>query len=190
VLDPCHGGKQPGAVAGNYKESAICRAILSPLVDSILRDRKEFDVQTSFGLLNKPINSTWLPNARRADLSNYTLNVQPIDFLLSIHLNAGDPSAKGMMVCYRTEANLQSADYFYSAAIAYAESAGFDLAGNRDEKLQARPSDLAILKVAPNSLLVEAAFLTNAGDRQLLLLRPDLYADAIKAGIYAVMNSL
>lgn len=219
VIDPGHGGKDPGAVSqdGRIKEKDVTLDIAKRL-----RNRLEESIPGSRVILTRNDDST-LTLSQRTSLAN-SLNA---DLFLSIHGNGfGDSRAKGIETFYLSKASSRG-----SMRVAAREN-GISLARMSD--LEATLLDLMVtskknesdavanivhsslaqnllprdpsardrgVKTAPfyvllgakmPSILVECAFITNARDRNRLgsLNHLELIADGITSGTVKYLRGL
>lgn len=152
VIDPGHGGKDPGAIGGGLKESEVALAISLSLFDE-LRKHGHDVVMTRYTDEYVPIN-------HRAEKANK----EDVDCFVSIHCNAAqDERAHG------------------AELLVYPGSArGRDLAGHiwrflceipglRDRGIKPR-GDLGVLRyTSMPAVLVETAFISNKTDRRRYL---------------------
>ena len=151
VLDPGHGGKDPGAVGHGLQEADINLRLAKCLAVE-LRSKKHAVIMTRS-------TDEYLSLAQRSKISN---DNNP-DLFISLHCNAAtNPSAHGIeTLCY----SLSSKGYIFALAVQKALVEGTGLA-NRGVK--ARP-DLYVLKhtKAP-AILIELGFISNPKDAEWL----------------------
>ncbi|SMG29185.1 N-acetylmuramoyl-L-alanine amidase family protein [Dethiosulfovibrio salsuginis] len=149
AIDPGHGGKDPGAVGGQLRESEVALAISlflrDELVDgghSVLMTR-ETDVFITIG------DRCRLANTWKADL------------FLSIHCNAASsPQAHGMelLIFPGSARGRDLAGHIWGALR--------DIPGLRDRGIKPR-GDLGVLRgTSMPAVLVEAAFISNPENRR------------------------
>jgi len=166
VLDPGHGGSDPGAVNGARQEKndnlrlglALRQRLQSPGNRVIMT--RSADV--------------FVPLAERSDISNRA----NADIFVSLHRNAfTNTTANG------AETWLQNGVPARTAAIARSVHSEIVAAGVQSDR-GVRSGNFVILRntKAP-AILTELGFLTNARDNQLFDRRFDAYADAIARGI-------
>ncbi|OAS17574.1 N-acetylmuramoyl-L-alanine amidase [Paenibacillus oryzisoli] len=167
VLDPGHGGSDPGAIGvGGLRETDVNLDITLQVRQALL-DRGYEVVMTR-------TNDTFLSLAQRVAFTNE----QQADLFVSIHANAhSSPKANGTMVLYYDNAYPQE-DYPASSEMTQLTPYSKDLAQRVQDGLlaQAGTKDLGLTPSAVYvarmgtipSILVETAFLTNSGDAALL----------------------
>ena len=149
VIDPGHGGKDPGAVGGQLRESEVALAISLFLRDELIRGghdvlmTRDTDVFVSIGERCRLAN-TW-----KADL------------FVSIHCNAAsNPQAHGMelLISPGSVRGRDLAGHIWGALR--------DIPGLRDRGIKPR-DDLGVLRgTAMSAVLVETAFISNEEDRR------------------------
>ena len=155
VVDPGHGGKDPGAMHGGVREKDVNLSV-SRRVVKMLRDRGAKVIATrandSYPSLDARAN---LANARRARL------------FVSIHANAAPRrSATGVMVLYRADGSrgrrsLSCARLVCDAIVA--------TTGAKNLRARADQRGLRVLrKTRMPAILVETGFLSNAAERKRL----------------------
>jgi N-acetylmuramoyl-L-alanine amidase len=171
VLDPGHGGHDPGAVMGNRRES-----------DDVLR----LALAVRQRLLARGINvvmtrttDVFVPLSERSAISNRN----NADLFLSIHRNAAaNPSANGVENFAFTTAPAGTLNYAFNVLNAVI---GAGVQNNRGVKR----GNFAVLRItnAPANLL-ELGFISNPRDNQLFDQNLNAYADAITNGIIATLQ--
>ena len=165
-LDPGHGGKDPGAVAAGYREKDIALNI-AHMVGMILEEAGA-EVRMSRE------RDVFVCLADRAMMANEW----GADLFLSIHCNSAASSAatgtESLVYAENGRAN--------DLAGQIADRIGQDLhLTNRGVKV--RP-ELAVLNSTHlDAVLVETAFISNAQDRNKLLIQPEDFAAAIAGAI-------
>lgn len=107
VIDPGHGGKDPGAVRrGSAKEKEI-NLIIAKYLYELLKKEKDFDVKLTRS------DDSFIPLGRRAKISND----YKADLFISIHANAAKRvSANGFEVYFRSD-KASSAEAAETAAL-------------------------------------------------------------------------
>lgn len=187
VLDPGHGGRQPGAVSGVITEAKLTRSITLLLKHKLLSDNK-LDALTSYEIANKRIDDTWEPEIRKKLLAAFDKAHSHIDLLLTIHLNSvARESPSGLVIGHYTRP--EKAQIMYDSILATVSPSGYSLAGNRAETIQERP-ELALLNIPGiPSLLIEAGFLSNPQELQFLINMQNqhLIAQGIANGCYKLL---
>jgi N-acetylmuramoyl-L-alanine amidase len=167
VLDPGHGGSDPGATGvGGLRETDVNLDITLKVRQALL-DR-------GYEVVLTRTNDTFLSLAQRVEFTNE----QQADLFVSIHANAHSSSnANGTMVLYYDNAYPQE-DYPASSNMTKLTPYSKDLAQHVQDALlaQAGTKDLGLTPSAVYvarmgtipSILVETAFLTNKSDAALL----------------------
>jgi N-acetylmuramoyl-L-alanine amidase len=167
VLDPGHGGSDPGAIGvGGLRETDVN-------LDITLKVRQAL-LERGYEVVMTRNNDTFLSLAQRVAFTNE----QQADLFVSIHANAHSSSkASGTMVLYYDNAYPQE-DYPASSEMTQLTPYSKDLAQNVQDALLAQsgtkdlgltPSAVYVARMGTiPSILVETAFLTNAGDAALL----------------------
>lgn len=160
VIDPGHGGKDPGTVFGEIYEKDINLKIslelekeLSRLGATVLLTREgDYDLSNA--------NAVW---RKKSDFDNRIkiINESNVDLYLSIHLNYLDNSYYSGIQVFGTNDNLEMAKNFQN-------SLNKNLESNREAK-QIPVNTYMYGKLKPKGLLVECGFLSNSKERSLLV---------------------
>ena len=159
-IDPGHGGKDPGAVSGNLRESDLNLEIS-------LKLQEEFEKNGAIVYLTRTGDydlSTTTIQRKRSDLSRRAniINESQADLYLSIHLNADTSSTwRGAQVFYDTvnEENQKLASII-------SKSLKQNLNTKREHK---KINDHYMYRrIKVKGVLIEAGFITNPNDRYLL----------------------
>ncbi len=174
-IDQGHNPNNPnaGAEGNGLREQDLVYRIGQELA-SLLRANGNFEVR-----LSRPTADTQLGNSnaeslrqRVADANNWGA-----DYFISLHTNAAAPSATGV------------------EAFAYSEpSAAFELGedileelsaitGLRNRGMAVRSGLYVLRKTNMPAVLVELGFITNPRDAELMLNRPELFAEGVYEGI-------
>lgn len=165
-IDAGHGGKDPGAVSGNTKEKDIALSISKKIRDYLVKYGISVSLTRELDVFDN-VNV----KAEKGNKSN-------ADLFVSIHCNsAGNTGANGAEVLVYNNAgeNKKAAESILNAIIA-------DL-GLKNRGVKVRP-DLAVLRETKmTAVLVETGFISNAGDRKLLLEKQAEFAKSIGRGI-------
>lgn len=160
VIDPGHGGKDPGTVFGEIYEKNINLKIslelekeLSKLGATVLLTREgDYDLSNA--------NAIW---RKKSDFDNRIkiINENSADFYLSIHLNYLNDSYYSGIQVFGTNDNLELAKQVQN-------NLNKKLNSNREAKKI--PTDTYMYnKLNPNGLLIECGFLSNRKERNLLI---------------------
>ena len=165
-LDPGHGGKDPGAVAAGYREKDIALNI-AHMVGMILEEAGA-EVRMSRE------RDVFVCLADRAMMANEW----GADLFLSIHCNSAASSAatgtESLVYAENGRAN--------DLAGQIADRIGRDLhLTNRGVKV--RPELAVLNSTHMDAVLVETAFISNAQDRNKLLIQPEDFAAAIAGAV-------
>jgi len=182
-IDPGHGGKDPGAVYKDIKESDINLSISLKLQEE-LEKRGAIVHLTRYGDYDLAANNAFL--RKRSDLSRRAniINASMADLYLSIHLNADTSSIwKGAQVFYDpvNEKNEIIAKIFEQEFTNYL---------NTNRKYKKLTNQYMYRRVKIPGILIEAGFLSNHNERYLLQ-KEDYQkklADVITKGIIRYFN--
>jgi len=160
-IDPGHGGADPGALAGNLRESDINLEISFKLQE-VLMKQGAIVYLTRTGDYDLSVNNALL--RKRSDLSRRAnvINSSNADMYISIHLNADISSTwKGAQVFYEdvNEENIKIAQILQ-------EQFKSDLNTNRKYKKLSNQYMYKRIKV--KGVLAEVGFITNPNERYLL----------------------
>ena len=199
VIDAGHGGKDVGAVAKDEEGNMIIDEEGNPVLTekdlNLYISRKIRDYLTADGVKvvmtrdDDSYSGTELENLlARANLAN---NVDASLFV-SIHNNSAiSPKANGTEVCYTPTSSgaygTTSMDFAQNILGPLVEASGLTNRG-----LSSRPN-LAVLKYTKMpAVLIECGFLTNEGDRAVLMDRTklDAMAKAVAEGIKTTMKQM
>lgn len=160
IIDPGHGGKDPGTVFGEIYEKDINLKIslelekkLSRLGATVLLTREgDYDLSNA--------NAVW---RKKSDFDNRIkfINESNADLYLSIHLNYLENSYYSGIQVFGTKDNIKLAKSFQS-------NLNKNLESNREAK-QIPGSTYMYKKLKTKGLLVECGFLSNSKERSLLI---------------------
>lgn len=160
IIDPGHGGKDPGTSSGSIKESEINLSISKYLeleltkvgATTILTRDGDYDLSTP--------NAKW---RKKSDFDNRInlINKSKANMYLSIHLNyLGDSSYSGAQVFYNNEENKE-------IAMVIQEELNKNLDSNRE--IKKIPSKTYMYdKLTIPGVLIECGFLSNYKEKELL----------------------
>lgn len=157
VIDPGHGGKDPGAVHNGIKEKDI-----NLRVSVKLNDRLQELGYTTIMTRNSDV---FIDLKERAWIANY----HQADLFVSIHSNAhDDPGIAGIQVLYHAhdKANVSKEETITLARIILEEMVKGT--GAADKGLVARERTVVIRDTEMPSVLIELGFLSNPAEAQLL----------------------
>ena len=159
-IDPGHGGKDPGAISGNLRESDLNLEISLKLQEE-LEKNGAIVYLTRIGDYDL---STTTIQRKRSDLSRRAnlINESQADLYLSIHLNADlSPTWKGAQVFYDVvnEENEILASYIQESLKQNLNTA------RRHKQINGH---YMYQRIKIRGVLVEAGFITNPNDRYLL----------------------
>ena len=161
IIDPGHGGADPGAVSGRYQESdlnmELALALKSQLEDNgvkvkLTRNGSEGIVPKE----NMTYSEQWANLRKRKEFAAE----QRGHLLLSIHTNSHqDPHVSGAIVFYSDE---------ISADLAAEIQARMNTLGLK--KRSAEKKNFTVIKDNPMpAVLIETGFITNEHDREMLI---------------------
>ena len=171
VLDPGHGGNDPGAVSGTRRE-ADDTLRLSLAVQNLLQARGQRVIMTRS--TDVPVTLT-----ERSNISNRN----NADMFVSIHRNASTNAAANGVE-----------NYVFTTATAGTVQNAFDVldrvvdAGVQNNRGVLRGNFAVLRNTQAPAMLLEMGFISNARDNQLFDQNFDAYAAAIADGIMAALN--
>ncbi|MBQ9087000.1 MAG: N-acetylmuramoyl-L-alanine amidase [Clostridia bacterium] len=177
-IDQGHNPLNPnaGAEGNGFREQDIVYRIGTDLAD-LLRANDEFEVRLSRPTPDTQIGSS---NSTSLRLRVEDANAWGADYFISLHTNASSiPSATG------SEAFAFSRP---SAAFSLGEDLleGLNAAtGLRNRGMKVRTNLYVLRRTRMPSVLVELGFITNPEDANLMVNRPDLFAQGLYQGILA-----
>ena len=148
VLDPGHGGSDPGAMPGEVREADVCLRVALKLQEELHR---QYAVPT---MLTRSGDYYLTQTARRRLAEDAGARM-----LVSIHLNSYTSFATGFEVWHRASPKLASA---FSGALRIALPAVFP---NRGVKV----ADWAVLRGKMPSVLLELGFMTDPKFMEFIL---------------------
>lgn len=171
VIDPGHGGKDPGTVSGNIYESHINLKI-SKYLEYYLSKNGASVILTRNG--NYDLSSPNIYNRKRSDFDNRIklINNSNADLYLSIHLNyLSDSSYYGPQVFYndKSENNKLLAEIIQNYLNEKIKT---------KREIKSIPSRTYMYsKLKPNGVLIECGFLSNYNEK--MKLKTDEYQEKI-----------
>ena len=180
-IDQGHNPENPnaGAEGNGYREQDIVYRVGTELYD-LLNNDPNYQAR-----LSRPTPTTSLgsSNASSLRIRVEDANSWGADVFLSIHTNAAvSPAATGSEALVYS----QSTSAYPLAEDILRELNATTGLTNRGVKL--RPGLYVLRRTARPAVLVEIGFITNAGDANLMVNRPDLFARGIYRGLNAYFN--
>ena len=182
VIDPGHGGSDPGACHNNVKEKDVNLAI-SLKLNEALQDKGYNTLMTrqndsSVGLYDRP------------EIAN---NVNA-DLFISIHANSytPNPSVEGVEILYcpADQCSLKSRDDYELAKILMDEIT--KVTGAKNKNITKGPKLVVLNRTKMSAILIETGFLTNSNEAKLLSTPEyqDLMVEGIINGIEKYFNTI
>ncbi|HHW56120.1 MAG TPA: N-acetylmuramoyl-L-alanine amidase [Clostridia bacterium] len=172
AIDPGHGGKDPGAVVGDYKEKDINLNIGLKLRDILIN--KNISV-----IMTRDKDET-VDLQQRCDRANKS----KANYFISIHCNSfTDSSANGT----ETYAYPGSVDGRNLAQ--YVQNEIVEILKTKDRGVKYEKFYVLKYTVMP-AILVETAFMSNPQNLELLLQKPEDFAQAIADGLIKFLRSV
>lgn len=182
VIDPGHGGSDPGACHNGVREKDVNIAI-SLKLNEALQDKGYNTVMTryddtSVGLYDRP------------EIAN---NVDA-DLFISIHANSytPNPGVEGVEILYcpADECSLKSRDDYELAKILMEEIT--KVTGAKNKNITKRPKLVVLNRTKMSAILIETGFLTNPSEAKLLSTSEyqDLMVEGIINGIEKYFNTI
>lgn len=177
VIDPGHGGKDPGAVANGLYEKTLNINITEKL-------KKLIDEGGEVQVYYTRLNDDYPTLQERCDLANEV----EADFFLSIHNNAYNPSETGTETLYYPS---EETGYLTSPILAEIFQENIvDMTGMKDRGVKQRENLFVLKHTAMPAIIVEIGFLTNDHDAELLKEESFLgkVAESLYSGITDAFN--
>ena len=173
IIDPGHGGSDPGAVYGNRREKDDTLALSYDIGNALERRGVRVEYTRVGDVYNSPYEKAQIGNSSTADL------------FLSIHRNA-------MAVPGSASGTLSLIFGRGGDAETFAENINKKLAavGWNDLGISERPNLVVLRDTALPAVLVEVGFIDNAEDNKLFDTRLDEIAQAIADGIMDTLTSI
>ncbi len=169
VVDPGHGGKDPGAMANSLVEKDLNLTISMYLKDLL-------DENGSIQVYYTRQSDVYPTLQERCDLANEI----EADFFLSVHNNAFNPSETGTETLYYPSdasgvlTSPELAKIFHENMI--------DLTGNYNRGIKQRENLFVLRHTAMPAIIMEVAFLTNGNDASKL--KEDKYLHTVAEALY------
>ncbi|NLC51368.1 MAG: N-acetylmuramoyl-L-alanine amidase [Firmicutes bacterium] len=175
VIDPGHGGKDPGAVSNNLKEKNL-NLLLAQLVADKL---SAYDLKI---ILTREADTT-LGLAERVKIANRS----GADFFLSLHVNAG--AGEGFESFIHTSCSAQSQASAYQSCLHRQIMAGLAKHKIRDRGKK-RANFYVLRKTKMPALLLENLFLDHPREAKLWQTKgfPPLLANSIVCGLVEALE--
>lgn len=171
VIDPGHGGKDPGAVGNNLKEKDINLGVALLLKEKLSPYKEKINLK-----LTRETDKA-LELSERTTISN---NFKA-DLFISIHCNSStNSSAQGVETyCYKLSNN-KGANAIHSEIIN-------SKAYTKDRKV--KEANFYVLRnTNAHAVLIELAFISNSSDAKILKEKQNDFAEAILKGILKYFN--
>ncbi|WP_179134534.1 N-acetylmuramoyl-L-alanine amidase [Oceanobacillus timonensis] len=168
VIDPGHGGKDPGAVGSEVYEKTLALTTAKKLGDQLRQQGASVTFTRE--------DDTYLSLEERANISN----AADTDAFISLHYNASeDPAASGVETFYKNESESQM----------LAQSVQTSLMNHVDlHDRGAQQADFQVLKDnQQTAILIELGFISNAEEQQVI--QTDHYQENATKGIVAGLET-
>lgn len=174
VIDPGHGGKDPGAVQNGVREKDVNLSV-SQKLDKGLKDKGYSTIMTRK-------DDNYVDLYERANIAN---NIQA-DIFISLHANSivnKDISGIQVLYCPADQCKLKQEDDYPLAKIIMEELVKGT--GAQDKGIIKRPNLVVLNKTSMPAVLIELGFLTNPNEAKLLSddAYQELLAESIIRGI-------
>jgi len=171
VIDPGHGGTDPGAIGAAGTLEKDINLALANILRNIM-GRHDLEVyMTREGDRTMSINERFI----------FIAKCKP-DLMISVHHNAGGVTSTGSEALYRASGTPMPGETTLAKALAEAMAATLGIP-NRGLK----PHVHGVLKSDCDSVTLEAGFLTNPAEEQLLL-RPEVQRGLAEEITYTVLH--
>ena len=172
LIDPGHGGKDPGAsAASGLQEKEVTLALSRILRDKFANDDLEIEMTR-----DKDEYVKLLDRAGKA-------NEEDFEIFVSIHVNSSDNrDASGIEVLFASEKNVQIKEAEQRLLAKEILDAIIKETGAKSRGVKNRPDLIVLNKTKCVSALVEVGFLSNPQEYDKLT--DDQYLDSLATGIY------
>lgn len=172
LIDPGHGGKDPGAsAASGLQEKEVTLALSRMLRDKFANDDLEIEMTR-----DKDEYVKLLDRAGKA-------NEEDFEIFVSIHVNSSDNrDASGIEVLFASEKNVQIKEAEQKFLAKEILDAIIKETGAKSRGVKNRPDLIVLNKTKCVSALVEVGFLSNPQEYDKLT--DDQYLDSLATGIY------
>lgn len=151
VVDPGHGGKDPGAMANGLVERELNLTITHYL-------KELYDEDGSMKIYYTRLEDVYPTLQERCDVANEI----EADFFLSVHNNAFNPSHTGTETLYFPTSDRSKLTSLTLGEIFQTEMV--DMTGNYDRGLKDRENLFVLRHTAMPAIIMEIGFLTNSSD--------------------------
>ncbi len=152
VLDPGHGGNDPGTRGNNMVEKNIALSVAMK-VDRYIKANSDIKVYVTRNDDARPAND------KRAKMAN-----EIADLMVSIHLNAGPVQANGTETLYAKHSNDNDGTLTSLQAAQMIQTSLTSNFNTTNRGIKHRPDLLILNSTYVPSVLVEICFLSNPGD--------------------------
>jgi len=170
VLDAGHGGKDPGAVVGEYQEKDVVLGVMLEL-------KKLLDQDDSFKVYYTRIKDEYPSLEDRCVLANEV----EADAFISIHSNSYTSNFSGTETLYLPGPDTEGLNAFEMAEIF--QKVFTDMTELENYKMKERDNLYVLNQTDMPAIILEMGYLTNEHDRSYLV--DEDYYDDLAAGIYA-----
>lgn len=173
VIDPGHGGTDPGAVRSGVNEKDITLPV-SLKVEKILRDK-------GYNVVMTRSTDRYVSLSERANIAN---NVNA-DAFVSIHANSvkNAPNANGIETLYNTSLDKELAKCIQEEVI--------KATGATNRSIKHRPNLAVLRRTKMPASLIELGFITNERERKMMINNgyQNILARGIVSGIEKFLNN-
>lgn len=182
IIDPGHGGADPGAVAAGLHEANVNMDLAQSLKKQLLQKGAKVKLTRDWdkGLVPDEIMTyyeRWVILEKRKSFAHEEKG----HILLSLHSNSHqDVSVSGAIVFYSDEISKELAEKIQSKLVTL---------GPKQRSVELRNFTIINGNEMP-SVLIEAGFITNKNDRDILTKQKDLVAGKILEGLEEYANNL
>ncbi|MBR6543111.1 MAG: N-acetylmuramoyl-L-alanine amidase, partial [Anaerotignum sp.] len=175
LLDAGHGGKDPGASGNGLVEKDLTLTLLQKINKELDKDIKVYLTRNS---------DVYPDNNSRARIAN-----QIADAMVSIHMNASEsPLSNGTETLYKNHSNDTGETLTSKQLATLIQNNLIEATGNNNRGIVHRQDLLILNGTTVPAVIVEVAFLSNAGDA-LKLSQEDFLDDAAEAIAEAIEDA-